>query len=112
MDFPPGTGVEPILDEDKQLIGVKLTPFFIGRRTSATAVRATSKSAQGEALDEFHLVVSAVTGTARKQSRTESAKPWCDMTDAERAKVKKAKDEDDEVDEVDEDEDEEEDEDK
>jgi hypothetical protein len=79
MDFPPGTGVEPITDDENRLVGVKLTPFFTGRRTSSTVAKGVALNAQGDEKDDFHLVVSGVTGQVRKQQRTDSVVPFCDL---------------------------------
>jgi hypothetical protein len=90
--------VDPILDEDKRVVGVKLIPFFTGRRSSTTVVRGSARTAQGEVSDDFHLIASGVNGTVRKQSRTESVVPLCDMPPGQRtASADEDEVEDDEV---------------
>jgi len=62
LDFPPGTAVEPILDGQERLIGVKLVPYFTTTRNAATIAKVTSTNAVGRVLDDCAFTASATTG--------------------------------------------------
>lgn len=72
LNFPPGTEANPVFaDDGTTLIGVDITPFFPGRRSSAVIGHGEATNRHAEKLDQFILSVSGVKGTLFFRRRTE-----------------------------------------
>jgi hypothetical protein len=86
LRITPGTKIEPV-EVDGQLVGFDITPYFPSQRGTAVLVYGKATNARGEELHNFLLAASGNNGKINCRSRLDSAKPFVDLTPAERAKL-------------------------
>ncbi len=68
-------------DDDGNIIGIDITPFFAKKNGQCTVAYGTARSDSDKLLERFSLVVSAKTGQFSKQGRREHVKAAVDEED-------------------------------